>query len=152
MVEVNRDTIIDALIPHFARDQRYWLIVCDSGFGKMDTLKKLFPDRVYNFGIMEQATVGIAAGMAEVGFVPIVYSIAAFLVLRALEQIKLDAVIRGANVKFIGNGADDYFKFLDEIHCIRNDGEILRAIGLPFYHGWGFDDWIKSEKAGYIKC
>ena len=38
-------------------------------------------------GIMEQATVGIAAGMAMTGLVPVVYSIANFLAYRAVEQV-----------------------------------------------------------------
>ncbi|MDD3663493.1 MAG: transketolase [Candidatus Pacebacteria bacterium] len=152
-MQVTRDTVLDALIPFFDRDPRYILIVNDMGFGKMDAIRARFPDRVFNFGIMEQATTGIAAGMAATGLIPIIYSIAAFLVYRSLEQIKMDVVLLGRNVKMIGNGSGDYFEFLDEIHHMRHDDrKILEVVGLPVYEGSEFTDWIGSDKGGYIRC
>ncbi len=80
-VEYNyRKEILNVLIPYFRRDKRYYLLVCDMGFGVIDKLKKEFPGRVINCGIMEQGTVGIAAGMSMTGMIPIVYSIVNFLV------------------------------------------------------------------------
>ncbi len=152
-MQVTRDTVLDALIPYFQADERYVLIVNDMGFGKMDKIRARFPKRVYNFGIMVQATTGIAAGMAATGLIPIIYSIAAFLVYRSLEQIKMDVVLMGRNVKMIGNGSGDYFKFLDEIHHMRHDDrKILEVVGLPVYEGKDFRAWIESDKGGYIRC
>jgi transketolase len=99
---------------------------------------------------MEQGTVGIASGMAESGLIPIVYSIAAFLVYRAFEQIRNDIVIRKQNVKLIGNGSGDFFKALGECHCCRDDEQLLKIIGMPTYTS--FDKWIESPKGGYFKC
>jgi len=53
---------------------------------------------------MEQGTVGIAAGMAMTGLIPIVYSIVNFLAFRSLEQIRNDVVMQNLNVKFIATG------------------------------------------------
>ena len=83
---VTRDNILTSLIPYF-NDPRYYLLVLDMGFGKLDDLKDKYPNRVYNLGIAEQGSIGIASGMAESGLIPIVYSIS-FLVYRGLEQIK----------------------------------------------------------------
>jgi transketolase len=147
---VGRDNVIDSLIPYF-NDPRYMLLVCDMGFGKLDKLQKLYPNRVINCGIMEQATVGIASGMAEAGLIPIVYSIAAFLVYRALEQIRNDIVLRHQNVKLIGNGSGDFFKSLGECHwCKDDDIKLMNIIGMPVYTN--FDEWINSSEAGYFKC
>jgi transketolase len=148
---ITRETVIDNLVPYF-NDPRYYLLVCDMGFGKINLLKSLYPSRIINCGIMEQATVGIASGMAESGLIPIVYSIATFLVYRALEQIKNDIVFRGMNVKLIGNGSGDFFKTMGDCHwCRDNDRKLMDIIGMPVYEGNQFDEWINSSEAGYIR-
>ena len=79
MNEINyRSDIISNIIPYFRTDERYYLLVCDMGFGVIDQLKEEFPKRIINCGIMEQGTVGIAAGMSMSGLIPIVYSIVNF--------------------------------------------------------------------------
>ncbi|HNX03762.1 MAG TPA: hypothetical protein PLE33_08950 [Candidatus Cloacimonas sp.] len=149
---ITRDDVIDNLIPYF-NDPRYYLLVCDMGFGKADRLKELYPDRVINCGIMEQATVGIASGLAESGLIPIVYSIASFLVYRALEQIRNDIVLREKNVKLIGNGSGDFFKSLGDCHCCKDDDILLMGvIGMPVYDGNHFYEWINSSEGGYFRC
>ena len=105
-----RKDILNCIVPYFRADKRYYLLICDMGFGAINQLNQEFPHRVINCGIMEQGTVGIAAGMSMSGLIPIVYSIANFLVFRAIEQIRNDVVIQNLNVKFIGNGVNNYFK------------------------------------------
>ncbi len=155
-----RRKILDGLIPYFRKDKRYYLLVCDMGFGVADKLKKEFPARVINCGIMEQATVGIAAGMSAQGLVPIVYSIVNFLVFRALEQIRNDVVLDGRNVKFIATGVNGYFKFLGHSHCCgQDDIRLMKLIKMKVYDPYRdkrsfarvLDSWISGEKAGYIR-
>lgn len=147
-----RDNVIDSLIPYF-KDPRYYLLVCDMGFGKIDKLKKKYPKRVINCGIAEQATVGIAAGMAHDGLIPIVYSIASFLVYRALEQMRIDVVLERRNVKFIGNGSGDYFASMGDCHwCKEDDEELMKVICMPVYQTEEFKEWIESPDAGYFRC
>jgi len=149
---VTRDNVIDSLIPYF-NNPRHYLLICDMGFGKVDGLKSLYPDRVINCGIMEQATIGIASGMAEAGLIPIVYSIASFLAYRALEQIRNDIVFRNINVKLIGNGSGDFFKSLGACHCCKDDDlKLMEIIGLLVYDGGHFNEWINSTQGGYFKC
>jgi len=146
---ITRDNIIESLVPYFA-DKRYYLLILDCGFAKIDKLKELYPDRIINMGIMEQATVSIAAGMAKTGLIPIIYSIATFITQRALEQIRLDIVDNGLNVKIIGNGCDDYFKSMGSCHwCKDTDIRLMNVIGMPYYER--FESWIESDKAGYIR-
>jgi transketolase len=149
---ITRDNIIDELVFYF-QDKRYWLLVCDCGFAKIDKLQALYPERIINCGIMEQATIGIASGMAQAGMIPIVYSIASFIVYRALEQIRNDIVLMNRNVKIIGNGSGDFFKDLGECHWMKdNDFKLLDIIGMPIYEGKEFDKWITSRQGGYIRC
>lgn len=149
---ITRENVLDSLVPYFA-DERYVLLVCDMGFAKIDRLKQMYPKRVINCGIAEQGTVGMASGMAEAGLIPVVYSIAAFLVYRALEQIRNDIVLRRKNVKLIGNGSGNFFKHLGECHrCGTDDISLMSLVGVPVYDGSCFNDWIRSERAGYFRC
>lgn len=179
-----RKEIINKLIPYFEKDDRFHLLIGDMGFGAVDAMKAKMPDRMTNCGIMEQGMVGIAAGMALSGMIPIVYSIVNFLCFRALEQIRNDVVLQKLNVKFIGTGAEDYFKFLGDSHCCGYDDiHIMDIIKMPVYSpmdreegirltqtaidghwiddayiygdkkdfGKVFNEWITSDKAGYIR-
>lgn len=157
-----RKEIVDAIIPYAKSDERIVLLVCDMGFGVTDNFKKEFPKRIFNMGIMEQGTVGIAAGMAMTGLIPVVYSIVNFLVYRALEQIRNDVVLQNLNVKFIATGVNDYFKFLGPSHCCgEDDKKIMQLINMRVfdpYEGQNSDfnkmieEWISDSKAGYIRA
>ena len=156
-----RKAILPALIPYFKKDDRLFLLYGDAGFGGIDELKKAFPDRICNVGIMEQGMVGIAAGMAMSGMIPVVFSFCNFLAFRALEQIRNDIVLQNQNVKLIGTGAEDYFSFLGPSHtCGEKDLEIMHLVGMNIYNPYDnkskyFKDYVetfmKSGKAGYLR-
>jgi transketolase len=160
-VGIFRKVIVDKIVPYARKDKRIILLVCDMGFGVADKFKEEFPDRTVNMGIMEQGTVGIAAGMAMTGLIPIVYSIVNFLVFRALEQVRNDVVMQNLNVKFIATGVNNYFRFLGYSHsCGEDDKKIMELIGLKIYDPYvvqnvDFDkmveEWIQDKKAGYIR-
>lgn len=156
-----RSNIIDSIIPYAEKDERIVLMVCDMGFGVADNFKKKFPKRILNMGMMEQGTVGIAAGMASTGLLPVVYSIVNFLAFRALEQIRNDVVMQDLNVKFVATGVNDYFHFLGRSHCCgEDDKKIMELIKLKVYDPYtsetaAFDslvkEWILDAKAGYFR-
>lgn len=155
-----RQDIINTIVPYFRKDNRYHLLVCDMGFGVVDQLREELPERMTNCGIMEQGTVGIAAGMSMSGMIPIVYSIVNFLAFRALEQVRNDVVLQELNVKFIATGVNDYFRFLGPSHCCGDDDvKIMQLIHMRVYDPYTetrpfqeiVDEWISDEKAGYIR-
>ena len=156
-----RKNIVDAIMPYTREDKRIVLLVCDMGFGVTDNFEKEFPDRVFNMGIMEQGTVGIAAGMAMSGLIPVVYSIVNFLPFRALEQIRNDVVLQYLNVKFIATGVNNYFKFLGPSHCCgEDDKKIMQLLNMRVFDPYeqeGIDfnkmvrEWITDIRAGYIR-
>ena len=155
-----RKEVVDLLLPYFRKDKRFYLLVCDMGFGVVDKLKNEFPARVINCGIMEQGTVGVAAGMSMTGLIPIVYSIVNFLVYRSLEQVRNDVALQGLNVKFISTGVNDYFKFLGPSHCCsRDDLSLMKLIKVKTYDPYTakknfqklVKEWISDDKAGYIR-
>lgn len=155
-----RKVIIDALVPYFEKDPRYYLLVGDMGFGAIDKMREKMPERIINYGIMEPGAVGIAAGMAMSGLIPVFYTIVNFLVFRAIEQIRNDVVLQNLNVKFIGNGVNDFFKFLGESHtCGQDDIALMNLIKVKVYDPYTdkrafeqvIDDYMQSDKAGYIR-
>ncbi len=156
-----RKDIVNAIIPYARNDKNIVLLVCDMGFGVADKFKEEFPDRIFNMGIMEQATVGIAAGMAMTGLKPVVYSIVNFIVFRALEQVRNDVAFQHLNVKFIATGAEDYFKFLGKSHCCgKDDIKLMRLIDVRVFDPYEnppldfqalVNEWITDPNPGYIR-
>ncbi len=156
-----RKNIVDLIIPYAKKDKNIILLVCDMGFGVADKFKEEFPDRIFNTGIMEQGTVGIAAGMAMSGLKPVVYSIVNFLVYRALEQVRNDVILQGLNVKFIGTGAENFFRFLGKSHCCgKDDITLMKLIGMRIFDPYDdafvdfrklLDDWISDQNPGYMR-
>ncbi len=156
-----RSTVIETMMPFARKDKRIHLLVCDMGFGVTDVFRDEFPDRILNVGMMEQATVGIAAGMAMTGLRPVVYSIVNFMAFRALEQIRNDVVLQDLNVKFIATGVNNYFSFLGKSHCCgEDDMKIMELIGMKVFDPYTdtagdfeklVSDWINNDKPGYLR-
>jgi transketolase len=156
-----RKEIINSIIPYARKDKRIVLLICDMGFGVADSFAREFPDRVFNMGIMEQGTVGIAAGMAKTGMIPIVYSIVNFLAFRALEQIRNDVVLQEENVKFIATGVNNYFRFLGPSHyCGQDDIKLMDLINMNVFDPYKMEnddfagmvnEWMTDTTAGYIR-
>jgi len=156
-----KKNILSMLIPYFEKDERYFLLLCDTGFGCVNEFKEKLPDRVINIGIAEQATIGIAAGMAMSGMVPVVYGMCNFLVFRAFEQIRNDVVLQDQNVKIIGVGANNYFNFLGKSHtCDDDDIKLMKIANIRVFNPYVFkqcnfesmfDDFMESTRAGYLR-
>lgn len=85
-------------------DPSIYVLAADIGFGVFDTLREECPDHFINTGIAEQATIGMAAGMAMEGLKPVVYTITPFLLERPYESIKLNVMQQNTNVKLVSYG------------------------------------------------
>jgi transketolase len=67
--------------------------------------KERYPDRFFNTGIAESNLVGIAAGLAGAGKIPVVSSFATFLLCNAFDQIRMSVAFPDQNVKLVGTHA-----------------------------------------------
>jgi len=112
----------------FDKDKKIFLILGDIGvFGFQNLLKKK-PARAINIGILEQATISFAAGLSKIGFVPIVHTIATFMVNRAFEQLKLDFGYHKLNGNFISVGASYDYAALGCSHHCPEDINLMKNI------------------------
>ena len=84
------------------------LVVFDADLAaatKTEIFRKEFPDRHFDCGIAEQNMVGVAAGMATMGYVPFVSSFAMFVAGRGFEQIRNSIGYPHLNVKIAATHA-----------------------------------------------
>jgi transketolase len=63
------------------------------------------PDRFFNVGIAESNLIGVAAGLAACGKVPVAASFSAFLLCNAYDQIRMSIAFPKSNVKLVGSHA-----------------------------------------------
>jgi transketolase len=82
------------------------VVVLDGDLGNSTgahDVKKAFPERFFNIGIAEANMVGIGAGLASCGYVPILTSLGSFLWYNAYDQTRLSVALAGLNVKLLGS-------------------------------------------------
>jgi transketolase len=87
-----------------------------------------FPSRTINLGIMEQTMIGVAAGMAMSGKIPIVHTIAPFMIERAYEQIKIDFGYQELQGNLVSVGASFDYAALGSTHHCPGDIPLLSQI------------------------
>ncbi len=123
-----RAAFSDTLVRLARKDPNVLLLTGDHGYALFDAFRKECPDQYINAGIAEQNMVGMAAGLARVGFRPIVYGLSAFIPVRVVEQIKLDVAHDQLPVIFIGDGAGFVYSHLGTSHQSTEDIACTRAI------------------------
>ena len=96
-----------------------------SGFGGF---MKEFPERYFEFGIMEQGVVGFAAGMATTGLLPVFCAIAPFVTSRPFEMFRNDIGYMRQNVKIVGRNGGISYSDLGATHHSLEDFAIIRMI------------------------
>jgi transketolase len=128
-----RQAFADELAELARSDDRIVAVCNDSvGSSNLVAFRKEFPNRLINVGIAEQDMVGIAAGLANAGFVPFVSAAAPFLTGRAMEQIKADVAYSGHRVILCGQSPGMAYGPLGPTHHSVEDLSWMRAIaGLP---------------------
>jgi transketolase len=97
-----RGAFLDKLFQQMEIDETIFFLTADMGINLVEKFEEKYPDRFLNVGIAEQNLIGVAAGLAESGMRPYVYTISNFLVHRCLEQIRNDIVLHNLPVVLIG--------------------------------------------------
>jgi transketolase len=116
---------IEALM---GKDQKLILLLGDIGVFGFRNCFSDHPNRTFNIGILESASIGVAAGMASEGLIPVVHTIAPFLVERAFEQIKVDLGYQKLGCNLVSVGASYDYAALGCTHHCPGDIGILQYI------------------------
>lgn len=99
-----RDAFGETLAELGASDPR--IVVVDGDVADSTRTKAFFekfPDRAWNVGIAESNLVGIGAGLAASGKIPVLASFACFILCNAFDQIRMGIAFPGLNVKLVGS-------------------------------------------------
>ncbi|MFK0209127.1 transketolase family protein [Agrobacterium sp. NPDC090283] len=124
-----RNAYGDALLQLAAEEERLVAIVADSrSSSKLDTFAERFPSRLYEVGVAEQNMLGVAAGLAAVGFIPFASAIANFALMRPFEQFRTVIGYSNVPVKVAGMSSGLAFPFLGGSHCALEDLAISRSV------------------------
>jgi len=125
-----RDIQIQAYIDLVHHGADIFYLVSDSvSTSKVKPFRDLFPERVVNVGIAEQNMMGIAAGMANGGVIPVTGNATPFLISRSNEQLKVDISYAGSNVKV--NGMHAGFSYGTDGITHHEVNDICYTRGMP---------------------
>jgi transketolase len=122
-----RRAVAAALEELAAADERVVVLTGDLGYLVLDRFAERFPARFFNVGVAEQDMVGIATGLAEAGFIPFLYSISTFAVLRPFEFIRNGPVQHDLPVRILGVGCGVDYGLNGTSHYGLEDVGVLRG-------------------------
>jgi transketolase len=124
----------------------------------LNEFKAEFPERFIDVGLSEQACVGIAAGLAYDGNIPVVSGMLPFLSMRALEQIRTDVAYPNLPVKIVGthgglvgNGGSTHYAVEDLALMCAITNMTVTSVGDPLMVGEVIRQSMSMEGPIYIR-
>ncbi len=123
-----RKAFVKALCELASKDSRVFLLTGDLGFNILEPFIQAYPERFLNVGVAESNLITVAAGLAALGFVPFVYSIATFASMRPFEQIRNIVSWQNLNVKIIGVGGGLAYAKAGPSHHSSEDIALMRTL------------------------
>ena len=127
--EKSRDTAGQALVEAARDNPDIWVLTADlMAATGIEAFARTFPDRFINVGVAEQAMMGIAAGLAACGKIPVAATFAFLASMRALDQVRSDIAYPNLNVKLYVTHSGLSLGTGGTTHHSTEDIAIMRAI------------------------
>lgn len=117
----------ELLIQSVLSDDRFVILTAENR-AAIRNLPDIIPDRFIDTGITEQTLVGICAGLASRGRIPVAHALASFLTMRAFEFIRTDVGIPKLPVKLVGGFAGFLSEANGPTHQAIEDVSLMRGI------------------------
>lgn len=121
-----RNALVETLLELAENDERVFLLTADLGWSVLERFADAFPARFLNVGVAEQNMAGIATGLAQLGYIPYIYSIANFVSMRCYEQIRNGPILHQLPVRVIGVGGGYAYGHAGPSHHALEDLAIFR--------------------------
>ena len=123
-----RQQFADTMLEVGKKDQNLVVLLGDISHFIMQPFAKACPGRFYNIGICEPTIVSMAAGLAKVGFYPVVHTIAPFILERSFEQLKLDFCYQQMPGNLITVGSAFDYSNLGCTHHCYDDFALMKSL------------------------
>jgi deoxyxylulose-5-phosphate synthase len=121
-----RKQFVETVENLFSKNQNLVLLLGDISVHGFRLSFENYKSQIYNIGILEQSTIGLAAGLAKTNLIPIVHTIAPFLIERSYEQLKIDFGYQKLGGNFVSVGASyDYAALGCTHHCPADVSSLL---------------------------
>jgi len=151
-----RQRFTELLTEEMRQNENIILLVGDVGYKVFDHLREEYPDRVINPGAAEQLMIGMAAGLAMDGKIPVCYSITPFVLYRPFEFIRNYVNHENLPVKLVGSGRNDDYGLCGPSHFAWEDLDVMKALPNIDIHYPTFPEeidikrFLYSESPSYI--
>jgi transketolase len=123
-----RETFTDTIYEVGKEDKKLCVIVSDISHFRLQKFAKENPNRYYNLGVCENSIVNVAAGIAHLGFIPVVHTFASFLIDKSFEQLKLTFGYNKLPVNLIAIGSGIEYSFHGVTHHSYIDSLLIKSI------------------------
>uniref|UniRef100_A0A7V4KE90 Transketolase family protein n=2 Tax=Fervidobacterium pennivorans TaxID=93466 RepID=A0A7V4KE90_FERPE len=124
-----RDIYGELLLDLAEQDER--IVVLNADLARSDStlkFKEKFPERFIDVGVAEANMMGIAAGLANMGLIPIAHSFTPFATRRAYDQITISIAYAGLPVKIMGTDPGVTAELNGGTHMSFEDAGIMRNL------------------------
>ena len=108
-------------------DERFMILTAENR-AAIRNLPDQIGDRFIDTGITEQTMIGVSAGLALRGRIPVAHALASFLTMRAFEFIRTDVGIADLPVKLVGGFSGFLSEANGPTHQAIEDVSIMRGI------------------------
>ncbi len=139
-------------------DERFVVMTAENR-SAIRSIPECLGERFIDVGIAEQSMIGIAAGLALRGRIPVVHALSAFLTMRAFEFIRTDIGIAGLPIKLVGAFPGFLSEANGPTHQAIEDIALMR--GIPSMNVFcpsdeedmliGLETILKSPRPSYIR-
>lgn len=147
-----RSEFVETFYKLAIKDPKVVFLTGDLGFNAFEKLRDDLGERFINAGVAEHNMVTVAAGLAYAGFKPWIYSIAPFVSIKVLEELRNDVALTGANVKIVAlGGGYDYALAGPTHHALSDVAVILTLPDIKVYAPGFAEDVEEVVKIIYKK-